>query len=137
MNILKKLFQKKDDRSKSTELKQIEREAIVDLLLLAMYADNHVSYEESKHVNDATEKLGWESSIDILSYMNETTGKARKVRSDSEGKDHYLNDVAKRLSSPQSKELALKLLHDLFHSDGQFDDGEEDLFKVVEAKLKI
>ena len=47
MKFLEKLFSSEQGSSLHPAVAQVEREAIIDLLLLAIYVDNHLSLGES------------------------------------------------------------------------------------------
>jgi Tellurite resistance protein TerB. len=129
MKFIEKLFGKAPSSSLHPSLTQPEREAIIDLLLLAAYADNHLSFNESREFDEATESLGWESSTGISVYLSNATDRARNARGNV---TPFIEFVAERLNSPAAKDRALELLNRLFIADGK-DEKEQAFFKQVEA----
>jgi lysyl-tRNA synthetase class I len=134
MKFLEKLFGAEPKSSLHPELEQAEREAIIDLLLLAIYVDDHLSLSESKVFDDAADSMGWDSTTGPSLYINNATERARTARSSEEGTARLINYVAERLSSVGSKERALELLNRLFMADGKTD-TEKAFFKQVEASF--
>ena len=133
MKFLKKLFGNEEPRSSlHPELQQAEREAILDLLLLAIYVDNHLSLSETKEFDDAADSMGWESSAGPTVYICNATDRARTARSGEETTAEFINYVAERLCSTGSQERALELLNRLFMADGKTE-KEKTFFKQVEA----
>lgn len=113
---------------------QGEREAIVDLLLLSIYSDNHISYAESVELEDSIKNMGWESDIPSETYIQTATARARSARISETATNDFLEFIATRLESPPAKTRALELLDRLLASDGT-SDSEKAFFKTVEAKL--
>ncbi|MFT5837211.1 MAG: hypothetical protein ACI9ZV_000715 [Candidatus Azotimanducaceae bacterium] len=133
MKFLEKLFSSERPRSSlHSELKQAEREAILDLLLLATYVDGHLSLSETKEFDDAADAMGWESSTGPSVYISNATDRARTARSGKETTAEFINYVAARLGSSGSRERALELLNRLFLADGKTEQ-EKVFFKQVEA----
>lgn len=129
MKFIEKLFSKAQGSSLHPSLVQSEREAIIDLLLLAAYADNHLSFNESREFDEATESLGWDSSTGVSVYLSNATDRARNALGNEGPLIEY---VAERLNTPASKDRALELLNRLFIADGK-DEKEQAFFKRVEV----
>ena len=119
------------DSSLQPPLKQVEREAIIDLLLLGIYGDNHLSLSESNELNIATGSLGWESKQDLSVYIDSSVVRIRKVRLNEEAIIELIHYVAKRLTTPGARERALELLSRLLRSNGKTA-IEKEFFKNIE-----
>ncbi|MEM1223010.1 MAG: hypothetical protein AAGH40_09625 [Verrucomicrobiota bacterium] len=61
MKFFEKLFGNEEGSKLHSKLEQPEREAIIDLLLLGIYVDDHISLSETAAFDDFTEVLGWDS----------------------------------------------------------------------------
>ena len=133
MKILETLFNR--NSHKKDGLTQTEREAIVDLLTLGVYADNHLSVAEDVAFETLTNKMNWESKRDISYYIYAATERARQARSDEGAVEEFLNYVAERLQSPAAHSQALNLLNKLFSADGS-NKKDGDFYKTVERILK-
>ncbi len=134
MKFLEKLFGAEQGSKLHPALGQAEREAIVDLLIMAIYVDNHLSLAESKELEESTDALGWESVTDLETYISTATARARDARSDEGLRAEYINFVAERLTTYAGKERALELLNKVFLADGK-NEVEKAFFKQVEAVL--
>ncbi len=132
MEFLEKLFSGDQGSSLHPAVTQAEREAIIDLLLLAIYIDGHLSLAESNEFNSAADSLGWESSTGPSVYISTATDRARNARTSEDSVAELIRFVALRLSSAGSKERALVLLNRLLTSDGKTE-KEKVFFKQVEA----
>ena len=136
MEILKKLFASEPISRASEELEQIEKEAIVDLLLIAIYADNHLSLAENEILKEEVDKFSWEASIPLDIYFKDATSRARNALDSDKTVEAYLETISSRLSSRYSKSKALDLLSKLFHSDGKVDSEKAFTLKVRKALEK-
>ena len=132
MKFLEKLFGDETRSSLHPELQQSEREAIIDLLLIAIYVDSHLSLSESKEFDDAADSMGWNSNTGPSVYISNATDRARTALSSEESIASFIGFAAERLTSVGSKERALELLNRLFMSDGKTE-KEKAFFKQVEA----
>ena len=137
MDILKKLFASETIIPRvRDELEQREKEAIVDLLLIAIYADNHLSLSENEVLKEEVDKLSWEANIPLDIYFNDATSRARNALASDETVEAYLEAISSRLSSRHSKSRALDLLSKLFYSDGLVDSEKVFTIKVKKALEK-
>ncbi len=132
MKFLEKLFHHEHGSSLHAALQQPEREAILDLLLLATYVDDFLSLSETKEFDDAADSLGWESATALDVYISNATSRVRNARASEESVAELIAFVAQRLTSVGSKECALTLLNRLFMADGKTAE-ESAFFKQVEA----
>jgi uncharacterized tellurite resistance protein B-like protein len=127
------LFQKRN--KPAAQLPQSEREAIVDLLHLCLYADAHISLKEGEFIEDVIEVIGWDKNLSFSSYEARSIAGARDARSDEKSKKEFVEFAAERLKSKDSRVLALSLCSDLFGADGT-QDREAALLAQIKAILK-
>lgn len=116
------------------DLQQDEREAIVDLLHLCLYADAHISLKESEFIADVVRAVGWNPNMDFASYEARSIAAARAARADEHTKEEFLHEAAARLKSPASKKLATDVCRDLCSADGMAP-REESLIQAIERTL--
>lgn len=117
------------------ELAQPEREAIVDLLHLCVYADSHISLSETAVIADVVEVIGWDTNLSFTSYESRSVAAARVAKTDAASKKAFIEYAAERLPSKESKALAVALCSDLFASDGT-ESKEAALLSQIRAVLK-
>ena len=134
MKLFEKLFSK-DNSSAGDGLQQHEREAIVDLLLMGAYTDNRLSLREEKAFESLTGTLNWESETELSDYMDKAIARIRDIRSNPRATEGFLNTVKERLDSRTSVTKVLKLLHQIFASDGR-SWAEANFYRQVETLLK-
>jgi len=97
---------------------QQEREAIVDLLHLCMFADAHISSKESLLLAKDVDKMGWDANQAFNLYESRSIAAARSVRLDDKKRAEFLQDAASRLQSKEVKDLAITTCEEFFQSDG-------------------
>lgn len=134
MEILKKLFKTEKDERKPEDLEQKEKEAIIDLLMLAIYADNHLSLAEDKILKEEFEKMRWVSVTGIDIYLAEATARARSALTSEVARKEFLEFIGERLTSRPARGKALDLLSKVFYSDGTTE-KEKEFTEAVKAAL--
>lgn len=115
-----------------TPLTQPEREAIIDLLLFAMYEDRHIALQEDEFIDSHVMQLGWQSGMAVETYVKTATARVRSTRDTAEGKERWLQHIAARLQSRSSRDTAQSLCRSLLNSDAR-ETAEESAF---EAQLR-
>jgi hypothetical protein len=125
----------KNQKKPAAPLPQNEREAIVDLLHLCLYADAHISLKEGEFIADVVEVIGWDTKLSFSAYEQRSIAAARAARVDEKSKKEFIEYAAERLTSTGSKDLAVSLCADLFASDGT-QEREAGLLAQIRASLK-
>lgn len=127
------LFSKKEGAK--PQLQQKEREAIVDLLHLCLYADAHVAVKEGEFLSGVVDVIGWETRSSFGSYEARSVANARAARGTAELTKEFIADAASRLHSKAARALAIDLCRQLLAADGTTEDKETSLFAQIRAAL--
>lgn len=113
---------------------QPQREALIDLVLLSMFIDSHVSLKEGVGLDTAIEALGWESTKPRDIYILTATAKAR-VGADSDASvAAFIAQRAGVFADAESKQLALRTVGGMLADDGVAE-SEAAFLKKLEAAL--
>ena len=96
---------------------------IVELLILALYQDEHLSVEEDSMLQKALIALGWDESMQTGPAIGNAFAAVRKARTDDEEKEAFLVERTTRIKEAGESPLALEWLGKLLASDG-LDQGE-------------
>jgi hypothetical protein len=112
---------------------QAQREALIDLLHLAILADVHISLKEDEGLASAITSLGWESTQPREIYILTSGSKARRAIDTAETSDDFLKTRAAQFDTAESQQQALELLRGLFASDGTSADESAFLSKLSAA----
>src|SRR6185295_20272934 len=77
-----------------------EHEAVIELLLLVMVADRHITDEELDEIRAIRDDSGWESeTFSFDQYLGQAMAKVRAAVADH-NTDALLDDIDHRISSP-------------------------------------
>lgn len=114
---------------------QQEREAIVDLLHLCLYADAHIGGKESQVVAKAIEAIGWDANLSFSAYEPRSIASARAARAAPENLKDFLTRAAARLVSQDSRRFAVDKCQELAASDGG-DSREAELITSIKGALQ-
>ena len=114
---MQSLFQKLFTQQPSG-VSQVQREAMVDLCLLGMYADSKLSIDEQDFLDNEFDKLTWESGISLSSYLQRVIPKVRAATDNAEAMATFLKDIGQRLGEDSVKQTAIDLLQNLLATDG-------------------
>ncbi len=100
------------------QLAQSEREAIVDLLHLCLYADGHISLQEGQFLAEVVNVIGWDTNLAFSSYESRSIAAARAAQGDERSKQEFITHAAARLRSGTARQLAVSLCRELIEADG-------------------
>ena len=96
---------------------------IVELLILALYQDEHLSVEEDSMLQKALVALGWDESMKTGPAIGNAFAAVREARASDEAKEAFLVERASRIKGAGQSPLALEWLGKVLASDG-LDQGE-------------
>jgi hypothetical protein len=132
---MKDFFQKLFNLGLS-ESNQTQREALIELWLLGMYADTLVSIPEQAFLAETSTELKWESGVSFSSYLQRTIPKVRSAKDDAQKTKTLLKDIDQRLGSDEFKRKAIEDLERLLATDGVVK-LEEDFLAQVKIVMGI
>ena len=130
MSILSFLFP--SDPKSQAKWNQGQLEALVDLLYLAIFADNHLSQLEEMAVKDELQMVEWKGDKSIDLYVHEAITRARDARSNPDYKADYLKEISNRLANEETRAQALEALEKVLVSDGS---GEREKAFLRDVKV--
>jgi hypothetical protein len=120
-DLILKLFAKKclDAEKPIDGLSQKENEALIDLLIIGMYIDRTLTLSEDKVMNDTVSSLNWQSGASLDYYINERIGTLRGLINTDTGIEDTLQYIGERLVEEPERKLAVRLLSELCHAEGE------------------
>lgn len=119
------------------EAEQKQREAMVDLLIWTMYADNVLSLPENDKIDQLTAEMPWDSTIPAQQYMLTSIARVRDAVEDSGASEALLEDIYKRLGSDAMRRRTYEACRDLAHADGEMAATEMHFLNTVKSRFKI
>jgi hypothetical protein len=118
-------------------LTQKQREAVVDLLLLGMFADAPLRVSEDQKLLSVIEEIGWESYQTPDLYLQSAIARARDASDTEGGIKQRLGKIAVELNEMESRQRALDYLTQFLGVDGAVDAEESKFLELTKEALKI
>jgi predicted Zn-dependent protease len=99
-------------------LNQPSREALVELLLLSLYLDEHLSLAEDEVLGQALDAIGWDSPTPRDAFLLQTFSKVRSVSTSSLESDAFLESRAATIRGADASAPALTWMTRTLAVDG-------------------
>jgi uncharacterized tellurite resistance protein B-like protein len=112
-----------------------EHEAVVELLLLVMIADRHITGDELDEIRTISEDSGWESdTFSFDQHLGPAMAKVRAALADNTV-DALLDDIDERVASSVLRSALFSAARDVAGVDHRLDDAEQTLLAQVAARF--
>jgi uncharacterized tellurite resistance protein B-like protein len=113
----------------------LEHEAVIELLLLVMIADRHISEDELTEIRRISEESGFESAT--FSFDQHLGPAMAKVRAAVEGDETeaFLDDIDRRVTSTVLRQSLFSAARDVAGVDHRIDAEEQSLLAQVAARF--
>ncbi|MEO5899549.1 MAG: TerB family tellurite resistance protein [Ilumatobacteraceae bacterium] len=113
----------------------LEHQAVIELLLLVMVADHHISFEEIEAIRSISEDSGWESeTFSFDQYVGQAMAKVRAATVGG-STDELLDDIDARVTSSVLRQSLFSAARDVAGVDHDLDPEEESLLGQVAARF--
>ncbi len=112
-------------------LAQVQREAIVDLLLLGMYADQHVAVSEQEFLTEAIGQMNWDKFYSSEIYFQRVVPTVREVLGNTDRTCRFLQNISARLDQVEVMKFAIEQFSTLIALEGVTEESEAVLFDAV------
>lgn len=97
---------------------QPQREALLDLLHIALLTDSHISLKEDEQLQTVIDAIGWSSPRPREIHMLNSMAKARRASDSAETSAEFIAARATHFHTAASQEEAVTALQSLLSSDG-------------------
>lgn len=125
------------ERTREAGASQKEREAVIDLLVMTMYADRFVDTAENDAIERVASAIGGDDSLPLAQYVNASIAKVRETLDDEERQRALLEDVSERLGTDRMRGLAYQASRAVAEADDEMADEEEQFLSSVRAVFEI
>lgn len=112
---------------------QDSREALIELLFLALYLDDHLSLSEDSVVTEALDSIGWDSVHPREICILKAFSKAREAHSCELKTEAYLSERAVVIKQAGAESTALTWLYKVLGADG-ISETEDRYLKMLEKR---
>jgi len=112
-----------------------EHEAALELLLLVMVADQHITNDELDEIRQITEESGFESAtFSFDQQLGPAIARVRAAVAAGET-EQLLDDIDARITSSVLRQSMFSAARDVARVDHEIDDAEETLLAQVAARF--
>ena len=116
-------------------MNQKQREALVDLLLLGMFADGSLKVSDDQKLLSVIEEIGWESYQTPDLYFQSAIAKARDAADTEAGTLARLKKIHDSLASDEIRQQAIESLEKFLRLDGEPGVEESKFLELAKARL--
>jgi uncharacterized tellurite resistance protein B-like protein len=113
----------------------LEHEAAIDLLLLVMTSDHHISDEELEEIRHISDDSGWETdTFSFDQYLGQAMAKVRTAVSEH-AVEELLDDIDNRVSNHLLRAALFSAARDVAGVDHVIDTAEQSLLGQIAARF--
>ena len=120
-----------------TELTDQQKQAVVDLLVLGMYADGNLDLIEDEKARRVLDSIQFKSDSARQYFLDASFARARKFGASAKTTRSYLSEIAKSFPTPAMRRQVYIALEDSLTSDRQMAEKECELLLVVSEEFKL
>jgi hypothetical protein len=120
-----------------TALTDQQKQSLVDLLVLGMYADGKLDLIEDEIARQVLDSIQFGSDSARQYFLDASFARARKHRSTPEATRKYVAAIAESYPTPAMRRQVYSTLEDSLTSDRQLADKERELLAVVTEEFKL
>lgn len=114
-----------------------QKQALVDLLTLGMYADGNLDLIESEKASRVLDTIQFSSESERQRFMDDSFTRARKHNVSPEAMRKYVAEIGKNFPLPAIRRQAYAALEDSLSSDNRLADREDELLVIVTEEFQL
>jgi uncharacterized tellurite resistance protein B-like protein len=123
--------------SQQPALSQSDLDAVIKLMIVAMYSDRTVTAEENDRINAFMDKLGLTNDLQRRVKLPTLIAEVRRDIRPGGDNSAYVKQVASGISSADARLLAAGACNDVIRADGVVSDGERAILTIVISALGV
>ncbi len=120
-----------------TEFTDQQKQSLVDLLVLGMYADGNLDLIEDEKARRVLDSINFSSDSARQYFLDASFARARKYNGSLEATRKYIGEIVKTFPTPAMRRQAYEVLEDSLSSDRKIADGETKLLVAVFEGFKL
>ncbi len=110
--------------------------AVLDLAVLAMYADGHLASIEDSRIQRLLRQMGIEAEYDINNVYDASVSRVSQHSSTHDDATAFATTLAGQFTSPEERNAVMAILNDLLFSDGRVVAKESSYLAVIKKVLE-
>jgi uncharacterized tellurite resistance protein B-like protein len=114
-----------------------QKQSLVDLLVLGMYADGNLDLIEDEKARQVLDSIQFSSDSARQYFIDASFARARKHSASAITTRSYVSEIAKSFLTPAMRRQVYDALKDSLLSDHQLAEKESELLVVVSEELKL
>jgi hypothetical protein len=114
-----------------------QKQALVDLLVLGMYADGNLDLIEEEKARRVLDGIQFTSDSARQYFIDASFARARKHVGSPDSTRNYVAEIAKNFSTPALRRQVYTALEDSLASDRKLADKESELLVIVTEEFKL
>ncbi len=114
---------------------QAEREAVITLMLVTMYADKKLMLEENATLRRYEKLIKWESGRSLSDFFGNTIATVRSAMRDEAKLTALITGACDRIGSEAIRTLTIKACNDMAAADFKKDSSEQLLLARIVSGL--
>ena len=114
-----------------------QKQAVVDLLVLGMYADGNLDLIEDEKARRVLDSIQFSSDSARQYFLDASFARARKHGASATTTRSYISEIGKNFPTPAARRLVYTALEDSLTSDRKMAEKECELLLVVSEEFKL
>ncbi|HEY1663046.1 MAG TPA: hypothetical protein VGI03_11565 [Verrucomicrobiae bacterium] len=114
-----------------TEFTDQQKQSLVDLMVLGMYADGNLDLIEDEKARRVLDSISFSSDSARQYFLDASFARARKNNISLEATRKYIGEIVKNFPTPAMRRQTYEALEDSLSSDRKIADGETKLLVAV------
>ncbi len=120
-----------------TGFTQDQKQALLDLLIMGMYADHNLASAEDARIEQLLDTFGFASDYERQKFTDAAFSRVSRQSSTPEAIRTYLNQIVGHFPSREIRQRAYDLLDDLMTSDGSLSSEESKLLVASKEVFQL
>lgn len=110
--------------------------AVLDLAVLAMYADGHLASLEDSRIQRLLRQMGIETEYDINNVYDASVSRVSRHSRSHDDATAFAVTLATQFTSPEERNAVMAILNDLLFSDGRVVAKESSYLAIIKKVLE-
>jgi hypothetical protein len=114
-----------------------QKQALLDLLIMGMYADSNLADVEDRKIEGVAATIKFSPESERKRFIDASITRARQHLGSPQSAHAFVADIAKHFPTPDIRQKAYADLEELLASDNKVVDKENQLLGVVKDEFKL
>jgi len=120
-----------------SEFTNLQRQALLDLALVAMYSDAHLAEVEDERVKGLLTRLGLDSETDRQLELNAAIARVRRESQTADSRHRLIVRLSHQFTTPEEQRQVCTTLQDLLESDRNVAPAENQFLAEVRQAMGL